>query len=281
MRFKRIRRFLSRFLDPSHNTAYISEGSSFMPDRGSRVDHCFIKMNGNSTLTVSSGAKVSNVRFQINDRSSVTIAPGCELSDLDICVWGSSSLVFEDQCQVHQARLVIEKGKVNIGHATLISRGEQATGPSIIVADGSLSIGDHNNLKGSFWIRFGGKVNIGQYNCVNEGTEVRCDEAVSIGSYNMISYQCDIWDTNTHAKYSLEEKKSMFVNDFPAIGRESRKPDTKPVIIGDGNWIGKLTCILKGSTLCNNVIVGTRAVISNQTLEDNTTFVSMKGDSIR
>ena len=246
-------------------------------DREAQVSDCLIKLNGNSKLTISKGAIISDIKFQIDEGSSVVIASDCHLSHLDICVWGNSSLEFDNRCQADQARFVIEKGKVYIGQDSMVSRGEQAIDPSIIIADGSLTIGDHNNLKGSFWIRFGGQVNIGQYNCINEGTEIRCDEAVSIGSFNMISYKCDIWDTNTHASYSLEEKKTMFMNDFPAIGRETRKPKTEPVSIGDGNWIGKLACILKGSTISNNVTIGTRAIVSRQALEDNATLVALKG----
>ena len=76
---------------------------------------------------------------------------------------------------------------------------------------------------------------------------------------------------------AVEEKKRLFERDFPSIGRETKKPSASPVRIGDGNWIGKLACVLKGSRIGDGVTVGTRAIVSNQELADHSTYVSEKG----
>ena len=96
----------------------------------------------------------------------------------------------------------------------------------------------------------------------------------------MISYNCDIWDTNTHSHLSLDEKKALFEKDFPTIGREKQRPKTSPVSIGNGNWIGKYACILKGVTIKDNVTVGTRAIVSNMHVEDGSVIVSPKGSVV-
>ena len=135
-------------------------------------------------------------------------------------------------------------------------------------------------FQNAVWVRFSGVLSIGRYNCINAGSSIRCDESVQIGSFNMISYDCDIWDTNTHCFYTLEQKKKMFEKDFPFIGRERNKPKTSPVVIGDGNWIGKNACILKGSTLGNETVVGTRAIVSNMLVEDGAKVTPAKSEII-
>ena len=77
---------------------------------------------------------------------------------------------------------------------------------------------------------------------------------------------------------SREDKEAMFEKDFPAIGKEPNKPDTKPVAIGDGNWIGKRSCILKGSVLGNETVVGTRAIVSNMTVGDGGRVLPSKSE---
>ena len=273
----RIRRVVSRIFDRSCNEIRVGKDSTYSVDSTVKVDHCSAKINGCSQLIISKGARVSNTRFQIDGNSSVVVGPDCVIENLDICLWAHSSLQLGDRCKAKQYRFVEEEGIVNIGPDNVLSDGEHTALPTIRISHGELAVEDHNNLSVSIWIRFGGKTKIGRYNCINNGTEIRCDEEVTVGSFNMISYLCDIWDTNTHVKHALEEKKTLFEKDFPHIGRETEKPETRPIHIGDGNWIGKRACILKGSRLGNEITVGTRAIVSNQHINDGTTIVCEKG----
>jgi len=235
-------------------------------------------MNGASKIRIGAGATLKDVTFQVAGKSSVLVEDGVCMEGLDICVWKGSELVFGKGGQFQEIGFSIEKGMVHLAENNCFDSGASTVCPIVSIKDGSLEIGDHNHIKCSFWIRFGGKVKIGSYNCINENTEVRSDESVSIGSYNLVSYNCDIWDTNTHSFYTLEEKEAMFKKDFPNIGIERRRPKTAPVIIGDGNWIGKYACILKGVTMKDNVTVGTRAIVSNETVEEGSVVVSPKGN---
>ncbi len=277
MIFKRIKQWGLRLFDRTHNEIALGKGSECEIPSDADVTDTSIRIHGKSRLIVSKGARISHARFQIDGKSTVFIGPGCILDHVDVCLWDNSTLNLGDSCHVSEVHFIIEKGNVTIGPMNFLSQGDHFITPIIRTSDGELSISDHNNISCSFWIRFGGKTTIGKYNCINNGTEIRCDEAVRIGSYNMVSYQCDIWDTNTHSDYSLEEKRILFEKSFPAIGMESKKPNTLPISIGDGNWIGKNACILKGSTIGNEVTVGTRAVVSRQVLEDGVVFVPNKG----
>lgn len=97
-----------------------------------------------------------------------------------------------------------------------------------------------------------------------ERTEIRCDHLIEIGDYNMISYECMIYDTNTHCLYTKEKRRDMTRHDFPRIGQEYEKPVTSPVKIGNDCWIGKRAAILKGVTIGDECIVGTLAVITKR-----------------
>ena len=280
MRFKKFRRWVHRLFDRTHNEIVLGKGSVCEIPLESAVTETTIRIHGRSRLVISQGAHISNSRFQVDGDSFVFIGPDCVLDQVDICLWNKSSLKLGDRCRLSKVHFILDQGTVAIGPDNIVSQGEHLTIPIIRTSDGELIIEDHNNLSCSCWIRFGGKTVIGKYNCINNGTEIRCDESVIIGSYNMVSYQCDIWDTNTHADYSLEEKRVLFEKDFPSIGMEKQKPRTRPISIGDGNWIGKNACILKGSTIGNDVTVGTRAIVSQQVLEDGTVIVPSKGQIV-
>ena len=242
----------------------------------SSVSSTAVRINGTSKLIIEEGAVVERTRFQIDQKSSVIIGADVVVKDADVCVWNNSVVRIQCGTNVNGVNFSVERGTVEIANDNVISQGGKTDKPSVIVSNGLVQVCDHNVLKNTIWVRFGGKVSIGSYNCINEGSEIRCDELVSIGSCNMISYNCDIWDTNTHSVYSRDEKKEMFKKDFPRIGVERCKPKTKPVAIGDGNWIGKYACVLKGTVIGNDVTIGTRAVVSNKEICDGKTIVPPK-----
>ena len=278
MNFGKFRRLARRLFDRTHNEIVLGKGSVCEIPSESDVSETKVSLHGRSRLIVEPGVRIRNASFQVDSGSTVRIESGTVLGDVDICVWKRSDLSIGKDCRLDHVRFVVEKGKVEIADNNVYSSGNRADMPVVTIANGTLAVGDHNNLQNSVWIRFGGTLSIGRYNCVNAGSSIRADESVRIGSYNMISYGCDIWDTNTHCFYTLEEKKEMFEKDFPAIGRERNKPQTKPVVIGDGNWIGKDACILKGSTLGNEVIVATKAIVSNMTIEDDAKVMPAKSE---
>lgn len=271
MKFRKISRWYNKNISRSHNSIVLGSTCSFVKEDSAVVKNSDLKINGTSSLRVSSGAFINNVRFQLDGNSHIEIKSGAHLENSDICVWNNSLLQIGSGCIIDGTRFVIERGHVTIGSDNRFSEGMKIT-----VSDGILEVKDHNVLSNTIWVRFGGALKIDSYNCINNGSELRADEYVCIGSYNMISYYCDIWDTNTHSEYSLEEKSEMFRKSYPYIGFEKNKPKTKPVIIGDGNWFGKYSCVLKGSIIGNDVTVGTRTVVSNLEIGDGHKIVSSK-----
>lgn len=140
------------------------------------------------------------------------------------------------------------------------------------IDSGKFILGHHSRVSHNMWIRYGGIVNIGQYTCVNQGSEIRCDESIQIGSYSQISYNVNIWDTNTHSIYRADERRRL--TETKGIGYEFEKPKTSPISIGDDCWIGKNSAILKGSVVGNKCIIGYGTTIINKQIADNVSVVN-------
>jgi acetyltransferase-like isoleucine patch superfamily enzyme len=187
----------------------------------------------------------------------------------NINVLKNAKLVIDANVEITNFDITILSGEVTIGSNTRLSNGSKKSNASIYISDGFLNISDNCFIKADFSIRFGGKCNIGSYTGIMERTEIRCDHLIEIGDYNMISYECMIYDTNTHCLYTKEKRRDMTRRDFPLIGQEYEKPVTSPVKIGNDCWIGKRAVILKGSTIGDECIVGALAVITKR-VNDNT-----------
>lgn len=206
--------------------------------------------------------KIDNIK--IDSLSSFERGQDVKLRNVTIQLSGKSKLIIKDNVEISDYDIYIENSEVSIGENCILNKGYSAMRPRIIVSNKSkLEISDNNLLRCTFWLRFGGVCKLGKYNGICEETEIRCDESVEIGSYNMISYQCMIYDTNTHTIYPKEQRRLMTKADFPYIGNEIERPKTAAVKIGDDCWLGKRAVILKGTMLKTEVIVATNAVVSN------------------
>jgi acetyltransferase-like isoleucine patch superfamily enzyme len=216
--------------------------------------------------------KISGKGFVLNTSSDSSFIRGdwVEINNSKIALTGKSELIIEDKVKLEGYDIQINNGYLKIGAHSHLIKGRQTLDPIITIDNGKLIIGAYNSIKADLKIRFGGICSIGAYNAINEGTEIRCDQSVIIGDYNMISYECMIYDTNTHCIYPPEVRRERTKSNFPLIGSETERPVTKEVIIGDDNWLGKRCAILKGCILGNRVVVGTNAVASNIKVDTGT-----------
>lgn len=198
--------------------------------------------------------------FQIN--GIFEKADNVILSNVFIKVGKNAKLTLLNGVNIQNYKIVIEEGDMIVGENTVLQQGNNSLVPSIYINKGSLIIGNNNHIKADFCIRFGSKCKIGEYNCLNELTEVRCDEQIEIGDFNLISYECMIYDTNTHCVYSPEMRRKITIKDFPNIGMEYEKPVTKPVFIGNDCWIGKRAVVLKGCNIGHQTIISACSVVT-------------------
>ena len=209
-----------------------------------------------------SGSRKGFVLKKSSDSSFVEEA-GVEIVNTNIVLEGKSTLVIHNNVKLDAYDIHIKNGSLEIGEYSQLIKGRQALNPVIAIDNGKLSTGAYNVIKADIKIRFGGVCSIGTYNCINEGSEIRCDQSIVIGDFNMISYECMIYDTNTHCAYPPAIRRERSKADFPFLGTETEKPNTKEVVIGNDNWLGKRSVVLKGCVLGNKVTLGTNAVASN------------------
>jgi acetyltransferase-like isoleucine patch superfamily enzyme len=59
-----------------------------------------------------------------------------------------------------------------------------------------------------------------------------------------------------------------YVMDTPSHGMEGRNPEPKPVVIGNGTWVGARAIVLPGVTIGSRVMVGAGAVVTRDVPDD-------------
>lgn len=204
--------------------------------------------------------------------SFVTIGKNVLIKNSRIIVSPGSKLTIEDNVRIENVDISIVDGILIIGKDTIL--GNHTNKQQVNIESGQIIIGHHSRISAKrLWIRFGGIVTIGNYTNINEGSEIRCDECVTIGSYNQISYNVNIWDTNTHNILPINERRMQTECYFPYFGKETNKPLTSPVNIGDDCWLSQNVAILKGTDLGDAVIIGYNCIIPGKKIPHNTTVV--------
>jgi len=199
--------------------------------------------------------------------STIEIGERISIKNSHISIRNNSKIKIHNNVSIESVNIQVNNGFVEIFEGNKLSKGNSSIKPIIIVHDGSFVLKSNNVFKAKVWVRFGGEVEIGSYNAINEMTEIRCDDKILIGDYNMISYECMIYDTNTHNIYTPEIRRKMTIDDFPLMGREFEKPKTNPVVIGNDCWLGKRSVLFKGTVLGDEVIIGSNSVVSNRKIE--------------
>ena len=219
-----------------------------------------------------SGVKDSQIKF--GSEAKVSIGNNVSIRNSKIEVMGGE-LIIEDGVNISDYEITVTRGcRLQIGADCYMERGDNWRNPFIMLwNESSLKIANNNRLRCDVMCRFGGYCEIGEYNCLNERTEVRCDESIKIGAFNMISYNCRIWDTDTHAFYADDMRRRITREMYPNIGAETDKPNTKSVVIGSDNLIGEHAAVLKGSLIGNRCKIGFRTVVANKNIANESTFV--------
>lgn len=205
----------------------------------------------------------STVRVRTN--STFQCKKTAIIRNSSIYVDTGSSLILEEGAQIINCDVYIH-GNMHIGKHTKIGLPKKRI--TVTIDDGQLTLGHHSQLLSDWtWIRFGGRLSIGDYTNINGGGQLRADESVQIGDYCMISYNVNIWDTNTHTFYPAKKRRELTEKYWPYYGREIEKPKTAPVVIGSDVWIGENVSILKGSSVGDESIIGYGCTIAGKQIE--------------
>lgn len=208
------------------------------------------------SLSLSKTTKLNNCHIFIAEGSSLKVGDRTTLSNVSICIMEAGTHIeIGENCTLNNCSIEPYKANVKIGNGNFVQTPIDSFPVRFRVHNAELTVGDYNSLSCGIWARFGGKIAIGNRNAINQRTEIRCDERVEIGDYNQISYDCVIWDTNTHVIHPAMERRQIVEKEYPCFGLETERPKTKPIKIGDDCWIGRGCSLLKGVQLGDRCIV--------------------------
>lgn len=200
--------------------------------------------------------------ISLSEKSFFQKTPSTKIINSRIILENDSQLILGENVSIDNYTIRIIKGICKIEQGTQLIGVKNTNSNSIYINEGILTIANNCIIQSEFCIRFGGNCFVDCYTGIMYGSEIRCDEKLSIGKYNMISYDCMIYDTNTHCTYSAEERRVLTEESFPYIGLEKEKPSTAPVNIGDDCWLGKRSVVLKGVIIGANSTIATCAVVT-------------------
>ncbi len=211
-------------------------------------------------LVVGRGVSIKDSTIYVTRGSRLVIGEETQLIGCGVYLRGESVVEIGKSNRIQSFEIAVYDGRATIGDYNILDRSADGYPPRFEVR-GSLSVGSYNKICCVVWIRFGGEVTIGDHNAINQRTEIRADKCVTIGSYNQISYDCVVWDTNTHNIYPAAERREITDRQYPDFGLEFESPVTKPVHIGDDCWISRGVSILKGVTIGDKTIIAYRTTI--------------------
>lgn len=114
----------------------------------------------------------------------------------------------------------------------------------------------------------GGKITIGDYVIINENTKVFSNQEITIEDHVMISWGCNIIDSNMHSLHSADRIRDTMTaaeairNNTIGENVDRSHVVTKPVHIRESAWIGFNAIIMKGVTIGKGAVVGAGSVVT-------------------
>ncbi len=133
--------------------------------------------------------------------------------------------------------------------ATHLGRFPRVTGRLHILNEGKLVIGDQVRFYSHFARTVlvtlpNGTLEIGDRTGINYGVDIAATKLVRIGAGCMIGTHVTIMDSSFHE-----------------IDDRQRMPESRPVQIGNGVWIGNRSVILPGVTIGDGAVIGAGSVV--------------------
>lgn len=222
----------------------------------------FIDFTSSSEMTIDDNVKLVNSRIYLDD---------------SICHIGANSIVT-------QSVLYLKQSELRIGEHSIFRKINFSLFDKSTFKSGAHTMMDGSKHQFSGFTSYNSKIdwgkNMNHYahsKCenaiwtagsnifINWGTQVRCETSLTMGNNILISYDCLIFDTNTHSLDGSDRRKEIeqgFPNSSIQFEEDKQKIKKMPIKMGDDVWIGTRSMIFKGTCLGNEVIVGAGSVIS-------------------
>jgi acetyltransferase-like isoleucine patch superfamily enzyme len=147
------------------------------------------------------------------------------------------------------------RARYYLRRCTKVGRYVRVYGRPFVQNDGVIEIGDNvlifsTTVRVEFVAVQGGRLEIGAESSVNYGFSAAAHQLVHIGKRCSIGPYVNIIDNNYHD-----------------VLDRSRKPPSRPVIIGDDVWIAARVIILPGVTIGDHAVISAGAIVTESVPE--------------
>jgi acetyltransferase-like isoleucine patch superfamily enzyme len=132
---------------------------------------------------------------------------------------------------------------------------------------GKLSVGKQCVINGEL-VCMAGSIDIGNYVVINQNTRIISACKIIIEDNVMISWGCNIIDSNMHSMHSADRlrdtqtAREAFCTHTLGQNVDYSNIVSKPIIIKENAWIGFNAIIMKGITIGRGAIVGAGSVVA-------------------
>lgn len=180
------------------------------------------------------------VNFQNLPFSQAIKLPILIYGNIDLNIGKNGSIQLEGKMKRGFLRIGVDYGYFN--SPKLMS--------TFLKIDGTLLVKEdvHLGLGVSVHIEDGAKLYIKEKVIISDQTKIKCYKYVEIGNNTNITFEATIFDTNFHYLMDLESK--------------TKAPINSSIIIGDNNWIGFRTSIMKGTLTPNGCVVASNSLLN-------------------
>ena len=130
-----------------------------------------------------------------------------------------------------------------------------------VVFNGDANIGSGSRLS----VNREGTLTFGNKFCITGNSSVICSNDIKFGDNVLLSWDILVMDTDFH---KLLNEKDEHIN------------PSKPILLGDRVWVGCRATILKGVTICNDVVVAAGSVVTRSVSAENTVIGGANGQKV-
>lgn len=140
----------------------------------------------------------------------------------------------------------IKRAMIGIGHPFEAQTRSRGVGEIVIAGTVIFKGYFHFGKDVYFHVGAGAHCEVGNFSCLGSQTLFICKEKIILGDYVRIAYETQLLDSIFHQLIDLTT--------------DTKKPITAPIHIGNYNWIGNRSTIMKGTITPDHCIIGSNSL---------------------
>ncbi|GGG06173.1 hypothetical protein GCM10011344_03290 [Dokdonia pacifica] len=140
----------------------------------------------------------------------------------------------------------IKRGMIGFGHSFEVRKRSAGLGEIVIAGTVVFKGNVHIERDVYFQVGYGAYCEIGNFSSLGSQVIFICRERIVLGDYVRVTYQSQVLDSIFHQLIDLKTN--------------TKKPKTAPVELGNYNWIGNRSTIMKGTKTPDHTTVGSNSL---------------------